>query len=427
MKSTAIPRALARLLRQQGPYLLVGFLVYAIYWAATGYAPKVATTLIYTLFLSNFTALSLENLIFPNRRREPQNRWAFFLLLLTAVSAVAVTLSTAIVFLAVTPAPRGSFWHFLMSGWKFPFVANMVFGAAFLIHRITSDRLEERNRQLQVVVDREIAGRELQDDELQRAREIQQGFLPKEVPQVAGFEIAGSWEPARAVGGDYYDFIRLSPTKVAICIADVVGKGVSAALLMANLQASIRAFASESAAPAWVCERVNSVLCSNIAAGKFVTLFYGVLDAEDYTFRYTNAGHPYPVLVDKSGTATQLDHGGALLGVFPDWKYDDASVKLSPGDHLVLFTDGITEAATPDGEEFGERRLIAVAQALAGTPASDLKAKLLSDVKAFCDSRFQDDATLVVVSALAPADSAKRLPLDLVLEQHARLSSTPHP
>lgn len=420
MKSVAIPTVVARVLRQQALFFGVAILAHATYWAATGYPPRPATTLIYTFFLGNFTMLVLEKLSFLYCRRQSQKAWGPFLLLLPAVTSVAVTLSTAIVFLVLFPAPRGSFWRFLMSGWKFPFVANMAFGVGFFIHRMTKERLEERNRELQVVVDREVAGRELQDEDLQRAREIQQGLLPKEVPQVAGFEIAGAWEPARAVGGDYYDVIRLSETKVAICIADVVGKGISAALLMANLQASVRAFASKSAAPAWLCGRVNSILCSNIVTGKFVTLFYGVLDAEDHTLRYTNAGHLLPVLVDRSGAATQLDNSGALLGVFPDWKYEDSSVKLSPGDRLLLFTDGITEAAGVDGEEFGEERLIEVAKEPVDRPSAEvLKTALLSRVKAFCDSHFHDDATLIVVAALAdraPADPVDRLTSDLLLE-----------
>ncbi len=137
-----------------------------------------------------------------------------------------------------------------------------------------------------------MAERELQEEELNRAREIQQALLPKEIPQIEGFEVARTWEPARIVGGDYFDVIRLGQRKLGICIADVVGKSVPAALLMANVQATVRAFASESASPSWLCSRVNSVLCANIASEKFVTLFYGVLDTERNTLHTRVRGIP---------------------------------------------------------------------------------------------------------------------------------------
>jgi phosphoserine phosphatase RsbU/P len=204
-----------------------------------------------------------------------------------------------------------------------------------------------------------------------------------------------------AVGGDYFDVIKFSDTKLGICIADVVGKSVSAALLMANVQASVRAFASESVSPSALCARVNSVLCANIASGKFVTLFYGVLDSELQSFIYTNAGHLLPLLIRANCDVTELRNEGAVLGVFPEWKYDDSVIALNPGDRLLLFTDGITEAALPGSdEEFGELRLIASAQVHSEDSTTELKSRLLTDVKDFCASQLRDDATLVVVSAL---------------------------
>ncbi len=133
------------------------------------------------------------------------------------------------------------FWHYVRSGWKMPVLMALVFGVAYNLFRRAGENMEQRNRELQHAVEREVAGRELQEEDLERAREIQQSLLPREIAQVPGFEITAAWEPARVVGGDYYDVIRLSDSKVAICIADVVGKGVSAALLMANAQAAVRA------------------------------------------------------------------------------------------------------------------------------------------------------------------------------------------
>jgi sigma-B regulation protein RsbU (phosphoserine phosphatase) len=129
-----------------------------------------------------------------------------------------------------------------------------------------------------------------------------------------------------------------------------------------------------------------------------VTLFYGVLDAQQRILQYTNAGHLSPILVNGSRPPQQLQNGGALLGVFPEWKYEDSAAQLAPGDRLLLFTDGITEAAKSDGEEFGEQRLIDAASGLAQRSSAELKDQLLGQVKNFCASQLADDATLIVVS-----------------------------
>jgi len=238
---------------------------------------------------------------------------------------------------------------------------------------------------------------EMQEQELERAREIQESLLPKHIPQLPGFEVATAWRPARVVGGDYFDVLRLGEKRLGICIADVVGKGVSAALLMANVQATVRAFARDSESPAWVCSRVNSVLCGNIAAEKFVTFFYGVLDAEKRTLQYCNAGHPAPILVS-ADSIQQLPADGAVLGVFPTWEYRDSMIALSAGDRLLMFTDGITEASGSDGQEFGEEKLAALAKANSASPAGELNSRVLAQVSDFCSGQFQDDATLLVVA-----------------------------
>jgi sigma-B regulation protein RsbU (phosphoserine phosphatase) len=281
-----------------------------------------------------------------------------------------------------------------------PLLMTFVFGVAYNFYRQASERLERRNRELEHAVKREVAGRELQEQDLERAREIQQALLPKEIAQVPGFEVVAAWEPARLVGGDYYDVIRLSDTKLGICIADVVGKGVSAALLMANVQATVRAYASEQAAPPWLCRRVNQILCSNLADDKFVTLFYGILDAEARTLRYTTAGHLPPLLVRRDGSHEALREGGAVLGVFPDWSFQEGLMQLGPGDLVVLFTDGITEAMRADGEEFGEARVLRVAADGDGCSPVEVKERLLAAVNQFCNSQLQDDATLLLIAAV---------------------------
>jgi len=259
--------------------------------------------------------------------------------------------------------------------------------------------VESRNRELQQVIEQETARRELQEQELEQAREIQKSLMPKEIPQIGGFEIDGAWEPARVVGGDYFDVIRLSENKLGICIADVVGKSVSAALLMANVQATVRAFAHELTSPAALCGRVNSVLSASIGTGKFVTFFYAVLDARNRSMHYTNAGHLLPILIRADSTRHELKNGGAVLGVFPDWTYENSQLQLEPGDRLLLFTDGITEAGPGGDEEFGEERLVKSACECISHSAGEIKSRILADAKEFCDQQLRDDATIIVVTA----------------------------
>jgi phosphoserine phosphatase RsbU/P len=410
MRSTSITRRLTRFAFQQLIYVLVASAVVAIFWAITDQAPSLSATLIYTFVLCNFMALVLENVSIPRSWRRAPWPWFIYPASLLLTTAVAVTIATAILFFLVPPAslppaPR-AFWAFLLTAWKFPTVASMIFGGGYLSYVATRRSLEARNRQLQRTIDLSKAEQRLTAAELQRALEIQRRLLPKTIPQPGDFEIRGDWKPAKVVGGDYYDVIQLDRDKLAICIADVVGKGVSAALLMANMQASVRAFASASVTPSYVCSRINSVLCSNIAPEKFVTLFYSVLDSAAWTLQYTNAGHPLPILIDGHGQATHLENGGALLGVFPDWQYEDSEISMHPGDLLLLFTDGITEAMAPDGEEFGESRLIAAAKRSPGQSLDDLRSQILDCVGSFCNSRLDDDATLILVAA--PRASSKR-------------------
>ncbi len=238
-----------------------------------------------------------------------------------------------------------------------------------------------------------------QEREYEEAREIQQGMLPKQIAQIPRHEISGSWQPASAVGGDYYDALKFNDTRVALCIADVVGKGMPAALLMSNLQAAVKAFASESISPRELCAKVNRVICSNIATNKFITFFYCLYDSERECLVYSNAGHNAPVLLKHDGSSLRLHDGGVVLGVFQEWNYDQNEVEFRSGDRIVLFTDGVTEVRDSDGEEFGEKRLIQLLEGNRHLGAQDLQKRVMEELVDFSGGEFQDDATLIVMSA----------------------------
>lgn len=232
----------------------------------------------------------------------------------------------------------------------------------------------------------------------EEARLIQRALLPATMPTLPGCEIAARWTPASGIGGDCYDVIRFSDTRVAVSIADVVGKGLPAALLMSNLQAAVRAFATSAAEPQDVCASVNRLLCRNIASGKFVTFCYAVVDLEAGLVTYANAGHNPPLLVRSSGRVERLENTGLVLGVSPDWTYKAGQVRFSPGDHLICYTDGFTEARNDADDEFGEDRLAALARAAGAAPAEQLADSITGALQSWTQGDAQDDATLIVVA-----------------------------
>jgi sigma-B regulation protein RsbU (phosphoserine phosphatase) len=369
--------------------------VAAVFWAI-GQPVNPATIFMYSLCIGNLITPPMNRVRHVYGLRAFPYNWLIFLAALAGLTPAVYLIATVVVWRIAPPSPQ-SLYHLVTTGWKLPFLVIFVFGALSVLFRETKERLEVRNAELQRSVELGAAQLERQEQDLERAREIQESLLPKDVPQLSGFEVATAWRPARMVGGDYFDVLRLGENRLAICIADVVGKGVSAALLMASVQAMVRAFARDSESPAGVCNRVNGGLCGNIAADKFVTFFYGVLDADKRTFEYCSAGHPSPMLVS-SDSILLLPGRGAVLGVFPAWKYEDSMVNLRRGDRLLLFTDGITEASGPLGQEFGEDNLAAFAKANSASSAFELNRLVLKQVTDFCGGKFQDDATLLVIA-----------------------------
>jgi sigma-B regulation protein RsbU (phosphoserine phosphatase) len=246
--------------------------------------------------------------------------------------------------------------------------------------------------------------KELKDErrELDQAREIQVALLPREMPDFEGYEISGAWQPARIVSGDYYDVLKLTNDRLAVCIGDVSGKGMPAALLMANVQAAVKAFASDTVTPAELCRKVNGILYGNIPENRFMTFFYGTIDRRTNRFSYTCAGHNPPFLIRRDGAELRLDQGGTVLGLFSAGEYQQAEISLVPGDSLLLFTDGVTDAASPEDEEFGEERLARVLRRSVGSSAEELQKMVLREVWDFCGGNFHDDVTIVSIRAVDP-------------------------
>lgn len=373
--------------------VFVGFVVYALL-ASINQPASLVIIMIATLTVGNLVI----PLVFASRRLYvsrpfPWNWIVFFPVQFLVGVVCAVGSILFLQWTKIDPAPFS--FLFARIGYFCIVVvvlANVVGYGVEELHR----KLKERNELLEQTVEKGTIALQQQEEELKRAREIQQMLLPNTLPQLPGAQIAGAWQPAREVGGDYFDVVQLDEGRIGICVGDVAGKGITAALLMANLQASFRAFATAEASPQVVCTKLNKFLCANIASGKFVTFFYAVLDADARTLTYENAGHSPGLLLRSNGTTESLRGGGAVLGALPNWTYQDHTMQLQGGDKLLLSTDGITEAENAQLEEFGDQRLLEAARARDGS-ALDIQRTIMQKVTDFCGGNFRDDATLLVL------------------------------
>jgi sigma-B regulation protein RsbU (phosphoserine phosphatase) len=322
----------------------------------------------------------------------------WLLLILSSLVMAVVGAALAETILLPLGAPGGeTFSGRFLGGLKISLVVSLAVAIGRYAYDRMRERLQTQNIELQKTIETGTARARQQEEDFEKAREIQVGLLPKHIAQVRGYQVDGAWQPALSVGGDYYDVVPFGDSSLGIVIADVVGKGISAALLMANLQAAFRAFAAAGRDPAEVCEKINGVMCGNVATGKFITLFYCVVDAATHRLAYSNAGHNAPILL-RGDKTFRLDEGGALLGVFPDWKYDRGSVELRSGDRILLFTDGLSEAEDLAGQELGEDRLIEIFQQFRNLSATQIQVQVLDAVRNFCRGNFRDDATLLVIA-----------------------------
>jgi len=252
------------------------------------------------------------------------------------------------------------------------------------------------------LVDEQIEKERL-EEEMRLAREIQERLQPGTLPEVASLDLASLALPSRHVAGDYFDIVKLDDTRTLFAIADVTGKGVPASLLMSNLQACLRILCPLDIELTDATAHMNRVICENTGYDKFITYFHGIYDRKDRSFKYVNAGHNPPTIVRTDGSIELLEKGGLLLGVMVGMPYESGTVTLNEGDVLAMFTDGVTEAMSPDGEEYHEDRLEALLQANHTKSAEDILATLHEDVQEFTDyaTVLSDDFTIIVLKGAA--------------------------
>lgn len=234
--------------------------------------------------------------------------------------------------------------------------------------------------------------------EVQLAHDIQVNLLPKEGPTISGYDIMGKSIPARDVGGDYFDFIPLADNRLAFCVGDISGKGIPAALLMSNLQATVRGHTILNASAKDCLSLSNSMMFQNTDPEKFASLFYAILEAETHTLCFANAGHNYPLLFSKRGKFRKIEGGGIVLGCLDSFTFLEEKIQIDPGNILVLFSDGVTEAENNNGQEFGETGLVDVVNKNWKCGSGELIDKIITAVQIHAgDLPQMDDITLVIL------------------------------
>ncbi len=248
---------------------------------------------------------------------------------------------------------------------------------------------------------RERLAKQRMERDLELARTIQTRFLPEQPPAIGGFEIGVSHHASQMVGGDYYDFVQLNPHVLLAVVADVEGKGVASALVMANLQATLRALVGHVHALEKLVASINQMILSDARASKYMSMFVALLDQKRRTLHYINAGHVPPALLRANGEVTFLERGGTLVGLFPDMTYERGTLQLHPGDILVACTDGITEAMDARELEYGRARLVESVERLRNRHAQEIVDEILDDVQRYSRaSSYEDDRILLVMKVL---------------------------
>ena len=245
---------------------------------------------------------------------------------------------------------------------------------------------------------RQILEKELLDKQLQMARNVQMHLLPLRDPPIPGYDIAGICIPTEKIGGDYYDYMQLSPKILGIAVADVSGHGIAPALTMTAFRGLLRSHVKSDLDPATMAERINHLLPEFTGNSHFITMSYGELHTTNDEIIFVSCGHPSPRLLHLAGRSEGLLSNGPALGIFSNADYYNESKFLSYGDVLILFTDGVVEIENQKGEPFGVKRLTAIVNKHRQLPAKDLIQKVIAETKSFSGSQtYQDDFTLVIV------------------------------
>jgi serine phosphatase RsbU (regulator of sigma subunit)/ketosteroid isomerase-like protein len=274
------------------------------------------------------------------------------------------------------------------------------------MHRISGGRVVEEWSAKSAspfleMLDQERRERERVEQELRVARRIQQASLPKGVPQLEDWQIAPFYQPAREVGGDFYDFLELADGRLGVVVGDATGKGVPAALMMASTRSTLRAVAQASESPGDALRRVNDPLATDIPSNMFVTCFYAILDPKSGSLRYANAGHNLPYL-QRNGEAKELRARGMPLGLMPAMSYEEGEDSLGEGGCILFYSDGLVEAHDPKGKMFGTPRLrdLLSEHQMGGT---DLCATLMEELRRFTGEGWEqeDDITLLALERSA--------------------------
>ncbi len=297
---------------------------------------------------------------------------------------VGLLLLAGVLFLLGRNLIRGS----LVVSWGLAFSGATIVAVLLLVmNRFRLELVESR---------RELARKEA---ELSFALKVQQELFPRQLPSTGGLEFSAVCLPASGISGDYYDVLQLQDGRLIFVVADISGKGISAAILMANLQAFLRVVASSGSPPGEVCQQLNLHLHQVTDASRFATIFYGEWHPRERRLRYVNAGHNPPFLLGRRGVQT-LRRGGVPLGIFPDYEFETGEVSLNPGDLLALFSDGITEAGAREGREFGEERLYSLLNSRDGQSLAEIEARVLQAVRAWSGDEVEDDMTLMLIRAV---------------------------